>query len=140
MQSKRCPKCKVIKSALEFGPRSKCPGKLNSYCIPCNREKGRLSAQRHKIERQAYKYRVRYGITLAEYQTRLAEQNNQCQICERIKKLVVDHNHQTKEIRGLLCDRCNKGLGHFEERPELLSRAIQYLWGTLSERTDRLGY
>jgi hypothetical protein len=43
------------------------------------------------------------------------------------ERLVVDHNHKTGMIRGLLCHRCNTGLGHFEEKIDLLHNAIEYL-------------
>ncbi len=78
-----------------------------------------------------------YGITLNDFKLKLKEQNNVCAICEQpeqatykgIKKkdLAVDHCHKTGEIRGLLCSKCNTGLGVFKESPELLNSAIKYL-------------
>lgn len=54
-----------------------------------------------------------------------------CKICNQScssgYKLSVDHCHLTGEIRGLLCLRCNKGLGYFKDNPEFLSKAIKYL-------------
>lgn len=73
-----------------------------------------------------------YGITLADYNNMFEKQNGFCLICgvhqSEIKKaLCVDHNHDTGEIRGLICDACNKGLGHFKDNENLLQRAIDYL-------------
>lgn len=73
-----------------------------------------------------------YGITLADYNQMFADQNGFCLICgvhqSQVKKtFCVDHDHETGEIRGLLCDQCNKGLGQFEDNPSLLQRAIDYL-------------
>jgi hypothetical protein len=48
-------------------------------------------------------------------------------ICETEEKLVVDHNHKNNLVRGLLCNHCNRGLGHFRDNPKLLNQAIQYL-------------
>lgn len=42
-------------------------------------------------------------------------------------KLVVDHCHASGKIRGLLCDLCNRGIGHFNDSVELLYKAIKYL-------------
>ena len=50
-----------------------------------------------------------------------------CAICESKERLVVDHCHKTKVIRGVLCTPCNIGLGHFADDPERLAKAIEYL-------------
>ena len=59
------------------------------------------------------------------------EQNNKCWICrkefENDKCAYVDHCHQTKKIRGLLCHSCNSGLGYFKDNIENLKQAIEYL-------------
>lgn len=60
----------------------------------------------------------------------LAAQGGRCAICRRVvasKFLRVDHCHVTGVIRGLLCQRCNPGLGFFQEDPDLLNRALEYL-------------
>ena len=72
-----------------------------------------------------------YNITPEEYDTILKRQNNVCAICHNIdsggRKLAVDHNHETGEIRGLLCSRCNRGIGFFMDDVHLLEDAIRYL-------------
>jgi formate dehydrogenase maturation protein FdhE len=70
-----------------------------------------------------------YGMLPGEYEQRLAEQNGVCAICGDTpkKSLGVDHNHKTGAIRGLLCDRCNVGLGCFADIPERLRKAADYL-------------
>ena len=50
-----------------------------------------------------------------------------CTICGSEEKLVVDHDHKTNKIRGLLCNHCNRGLGHFKDDPDLLEYARIYL-------------
>lgn len=74
-----------------------------------------------------------YGITLLDYERMLKSQNGKCAICtkpfskERLRNLVIDHNHTTGKIRGLLCQACNKGLGFFGDNVILLLRAIRYM-------------
>ena len=68
----------------------------------------------------------RYGITTQDYNNMLARQRGKCGICARYRKLVVDHNHRTGKLRGLLCSNCNTGFGLLEESPRILKRAIQY--------------
>ena len=69
-------------------------------------------------------------ITEAEYQALRAEQSGRCAICERPegkRRLQVDHDHQSGEIRGLLCPSCNAALGALNDSAELLERALDYL-------------
>ena len=72
------------------------------------------------------RYRRKYGITVERYEALLAEQNGLCAICnspaKNGRRLSVDHDHETNEVRGLLCVSCNTGVGYFE-RP--ISLAIQ---------------
>lgn len=71
-----------------------------------------------------------YRMDLATYQRMYALQEGRCAIC-RVEKepigLVIDHNHKTKKVRGLLCSTCNTGLGFFRDIPDLLDAAIEYL-------------
>jgi hypothetical protein len=83
------------------------------------------------------RFRRRYGITVDIYEQLLEKQNGKCRIClqipkgihgsGRLKVLHVDHDHSTGEIRGLLCDNCNRGLGYFKDDSLLLQQAIIYL-------------
>jgi hypothetical protein len=74
-----------------------------------------------------------YGLTLDQYDALVAEQRGLCAICGeppakgRGRRLVVDHDHQTGEIRGLLCGLCNVALGYLREDPKLFERAKAYL-------------
>lgn len=62
----------------------------------------------------------KYGISVDEYQAMLEAQG-------AVKELAVDHDHPTDRVRGLLCDRCNKGVGFFGDDPQRLCDAAQYL-------------
>jgi hypothetical protein len=61
-----------------------------------------------------------------------ADQNGKCAICEKhstefSKNLAVDHCHLTGNIRGLLCDNCNRGMGLMGDNKINLQRAVEYL-------------
>lgn len=77
-----------------------------------------------------------FGIDLADYQRMFVEQGGVCAVCSRpetekrqgkTKWLAVDHNHETGEVRGLLCTRCNKAIGEMRDDPNLLRNAATYL-------------
>lgn len=73
-----------------------------------------------------------YGVTIQEYRAMLNEQLNTCKICGGVnsngQRLGVDHDHDTGQVRGLLCMRCNTALGVFKDE-RTLTRAILYLRG-----------
>ena len=76
--------------------------------------------------------RRQYGITLDEYHQMLDEQGHKCAICgngDEVegRRLAIDHCHDSGVVRGLLCGKCNRGLGLFYDSAELLKSAIQYL-------------
>ncbi len=72
-----------------------------------------------------------YNIDLNKYNTLLEEQSGVCAICKQEcvsgKKLAVDHNHHTGEVRGLLCCRCNRGIGNLDDDLDRLRSAVLYL-------------
>lgn len=77
-----------------------------------------------------------YGVDLDWYRDKLAEQNGVCAICHqpetlkikgRVVKLAVDHCHETGVTRGLLCSKCNRGLGLLRHDPDLLLKACEYV-------------
>lgn len=85
---------------------------------------------------RAWKHTVqkRYGIDVDQYDAMFIKQEGKCAICfthqSDLKiRLAVDHNHSTGEVRGLLCDNCNRGIGHLKESQDVLSNAISYLKG-----------
>lgn len=68
-----------------------------------------------------------YGITMEVYQQMYNNQGGACAICGSETDLFVDHNHETGEVRGLLCNSCNTGVGLLKDSPSNLSNAIKYL-------------
>lgn len=84
-----------------------------------------------KISRRRSKLKMKYGITLEEYATLLEKQGGACAICKQPPPdntyLAVDHDHETKTVRGLLCLFCNTALGMFMDSLDLLNSAVTYL-------------
>jgi hypothetical protein len=82
------------------------------------------------VPERDYKLRLAYGLSLAEYDRLLEWQGGGCAICGGTsgRRLHVDHDHKNpRQVRGLLCNGCNNGLGRFRDDPELLRMAIGYL-------------
>lgn len=115
-----CKDCKSTTRALtQPGPR----------CATCWRAE---TARRKNAAHGAYVENT-YGITAEEYKLLYEAQGGRCAICQRAtgaaRRLAVDHNHKTGEVRGLLCKPCNRyGLGMFaRDNPEVFDRAAEYL-------------
>lgn len=72
-----------------------------------------------------------YGLSPGEYDRMYASQGGKCAICQRatgkVKKLAVDHDHDTGLVRGLLCGPCNKMVGYFRNSADAFRRAAAYL-------------
>lgn len=83
---------------------------------------------RSKDLQNRVRLKTRYGITPEDYDRMFKEQRGQCAICEVKKdKLDIDHCHNTKVVRGLLCGSCNRALGLMKDNKLFLLRAIRYL-------------
>lgn len=117
------PCCKGCKSTTRVlghpGPR----------CATCWREE----TKRRKDAAHGNYVAKTYGVTEAEYDLLYRSQGGRCAICRRAtgkaRRLAVDHNHKTGEVRGLLCKPCNSyGIGMFaRDEPEIFDRAAEYL-------------
>jgi hypothetical protein len=88
------------------------------------------SPAKKQADRKSYLMRT-YGMTLEDYERMLADQNGVCAICKEPRPeertLHVDHDHETDEIRGLLCFRCNNAIGDLRESPEFGLALVDYL-------------
>lgn len=69
----------------------------------------------------------RFRLNINQYHDLITEANLKCEICEMAKPLVVDHDHKTGRIRGVLCSTCNQALGMFDDNQNYLQQAIAYL-------------
>ena len=137
---RECSRCGKFKPWGAFHCRADVSTGHMSVCKVCIKKKSQTDKKQGTI-RNAELMR-KYGITLKRYRKMLALQGGKCLICgsadTRVKNggtefsLSVDHNHETGEIRGLLCQRCNAMLGFARDDVSILRRAIQYLGGELA--------
>jgi hypothetical protein len=102
-------------------------GNLRGTCKSC-----RSDFYKGKRARDT-KLRFKYGISHQDYLDLLEEQNGGCAICGAKAEeqyhgvLDVDHNHETNEVRGLLCNSCNRAIGLLKDSPKKLRDAADYL-------------
>jgi hypothetical protein len=140
--TKVCSHCKLLKPITEFHKNRSRKDGLHTSCIKCGkifynnsidkikaRDKARNAAN-PEIS-WAHMIKIRYGLTPKEYNDILLRQNGKCGICGGVNKdgskLCADHDHRTKEVRGLLCNSCNWGIGHLKDSIYILRKAIEYL-------------
>lgn len=125
-----CRECKEVKSSSEFYYNRGRSRELD--CKKCRNRKDskkKSGTAAHKKNVKRYQLKAWYGLTLEEYEQMLGEQDSACAICNQyMKPVYVDHSHKTGKVRGLLCMTCNSGLGMFKDNPELLEKAIEYLY------------
>ena len=131
---KTCTKCLIEKPIECFHKRLNRPSGYKSRCIDCVRNAKK--PQRSRDYMRKYDLKKSYNMTIEQYDEMLLKQNNCCGICKRhifeiisTKKFnfCVDHDHKTGRIRGLLCDKCNRGIGLLCDDIDILINAIEYL-------------
>jgi hypothetical protein len=131
---KYCASCAEIKALGEFGSNKADPSGRTTYCKPChNRVMAEIKVKKHGSVR-GYHLERRYGMTEADVAGAVERQGGFCLICLHRHSLHVDHDHASGEIRGLLCFRCNGGLGQFKDDPKTMRAAVDYLEGRLVEK------
>jgi hypothetical protein len=121
MELLSCTRCRAEKPAIAefFPPHNKKRNGLDSWCRSCRSE--------YRNENCRGKFRlVISNEALKDIKASITE----CVICGAAEQLVVDHDHVTGEVRGMLCNHCNRGLGHFRDDPVLLEFAAQYLYAS----------
>ena len=124
MELLKCTKCGTLKQATPdlFPLHNKKKNGLDSWCRSCR------ATYRSSINRGAFR------DTMADEDLiRIKTTTHECVICGSAEPLVVDHDHKTNRVRGMLCNHCNRGLGHFRDDPVLLEFAKVYLLSSLDD-------
>ena len=108
---KWCAKCQSWLDKSSFHKTKRSNDGLASRCAKCH-----LETQRKR----------RYGLEWGEFGRMLERQNNKCAICGASDPNHLDHNHETGQVRSILCNRCNTALWVVEDE-ELLNNMLEYL-------------
>lgn len=133
--AKICARCEKEKPLTQFARHGSNVDGFRSKCKACIADDSREWRQKNSDAIRSSWLKRKYGISLADYDRLLAEQDGKCAICSvpeeetTLKCLAVDHNHATGKVRGLLCTRCNTGIGNFLDDKGRLKMAIKYLTG-----------
>jgi len=145
---KKCTKCLKDKDFNEFYKSKRGKNGLAAYCKKCADMLNKIryghllktkyqKSPQSKEKQQKYLLKTKYNMTLSDYNNLFSSQNGCCAICGRHqsefkKALAIDHNHINNKIRGLLCCKCNTGLGMFkaDESIDFLLKAIEYIKNT----------
>lgn len=116
---KCCIDCKEFKSLDEYYDNK---ARKTSVCKDCSHKRA------SKYHKNTYRY-AKYGITKEQFDELFKSQDGKCPICtiELKEEIHIDHDHTTGQVRGILCGKCNKGLGQFNDNIESLTNAIKYL-------------
>lgn len=134
-----CTKCGLVKVFSHFRREAACRTGHNTVCTDCCRERDRLYRRaeyranpefkaRVSAQNKRYHLKRKYGLTVAEFSAMKDNQHNLCAICgQSLMLLRIDHSHDTGKVRGLLCMKCNSGLGLFNDSPATLQKAAQYI-------------
>jgi hypothetical protein len=129
--TKICTKCKVgkILSAEFFPLHNKTKSGFDSWCRSCR------ATYRSETRRGHYRNMISDNLLKD-----IIETVKECVICGSEENLVVDHCHKTNVVRGMLCNHCNRGLGHFKDDPQLLEFARIYLLSYIDDNKEAEEY
>lgn len=131
MSAKNLPKNRVYQKRYRESSKGK------ASILKCRTKKNEVRRQKYKAgQDRAMQLRLKYGLSLEQYDTMVEAQGGRCAICEKAPPfnsgrngqcLHVDHDHQTGAVRGLLCNNCNRGIGMIGDAN--LQAAVAYLTG-----------
>ena len=157
---KRCHGCNTDKEKSEFSKNKNRKDGLGTQCKKCisdshkkwyaknlkEKRKQNLSWYHNNPDRVRDNHlRYKFNITLDDYDRMYREQDGKCALCKKpesakdgrsgkIRRLAVDHCHETDRVRGLLCYRCNHLIGCLGDTVESVQRVISYMERTLQKK------
>jgi hypothetical protein len=136
---KKCNRCKKELDTSSFWRSRRSIDGLNNWCKSCwyENDKKKKGTPKYREQKHRSEIKYMYGISYEQYGDMLSRQNGVCAICQTTSdtNLCVDHDHSCcvgkkscgNCVRGLLCHNCNRALGLFGDRIDLLHSAAQYL-------------
>lgn len=128
---KRCPECEQAKELTEFNNDKHTADGKGSYCRACTALKKNADYQSRREELLIRAQARKFGVTVSWLVETLARQGGTCAICKATcisgRALAVDHDHDTGQVRELLCANCNRALGLLRDSPTVAAAAAVYL-------------
>ncbi len=98
----------------------------SNNCVECDK----FQLEKHRIARKFSRIKKLYGLSKEQYLQIVKDQNSSCKMCDTYFEdhfqLHVDHCHETNRVRGLLCSKCNQGIGLLNHDPDLIRKAALY--------------
>jgi hypothetical protein len=122
-----CPDCEVVKPFEEFPHNKSGRAGRGRYCLPCHNVRSRANRIKNHGSTREYRLKARYGIGQVDVDRMLADQGGLCLGCDKPDPEHVDHDHETGNVRGMLCFNCNQALGNVRDKMAVLSRLRDYL-------------
>ena len=137
-----CVQCHWALPLSEFYKRPSSPRGHKTTCGKCiyiqiktkpnRRERSIAYSRQYRKDNprtvRGYYFKYKYGITADDYDFMYAGQKGCCLICGKHKnKLIIDHDHVSGMVRGLLCSGCNTGIGQLQDNVDILTKAIEYI-------------
>jgi hypothetical protein len=136
---RHCRKCDQDLSIEDFGKCARAKDKKKTVCKTCYNSYQSQWGQTHQTSKRKHLVKSKYGLSWEEYEQKFLEQDGTCAICKcslqlftfeartKLETAHVDHSHSSGKVRGLLCARCNSGLGLFRDNEVILKNATEYL-------------
>lgn len=129
--TKICKTCEVEKLVTEYQKDITKKDHLRPYCKECTSKRRKQLLSKETIRQRNLEKNFGKGA-LDVYKKLFEEQGGVCAICStpengRYSNLSIDHDHDTNEIRGLLCNSCNRGIGLLKDSPEVIRKAAEYV-------------
>ena len=129
---KKCNKCGIKKSLGCYQKDKQRTDGLRYECKDCTSLLRKKNYCQTRNRKNALKQRFKNKDAESFYSDKIQEQQGVCAICKnpengRYVHLSIDHNHETGQLRGLLCNNCNRALGLFKDSIDVLNSAVKYL-------------
>ncbi|HVU74274.1 MAG TPA: endonuclease domain-containing protein [Mycobacteriales bacterium] len=124
--AKACMDCAQVKPIDQFARNKRAKDGRTSYCKPCHNRRGKASVKANGGARN-YHLRRRYGLEAGEVDAMVEAQGGKCAACKVKEPKHVDHDHETGEVRGVLCFTCNVALGNVGDDLATLQSLAAYL-------------
>lgn len=141
---KRCPGCKTYKDLNSFNKNKAAPDGLAYHCRECqiqmrNNLKPEIREHRKTLSRNRNLMK-KYKLTREMFENMRELQDHKCKICGREidSSCHVDHDHSNLQVRGLLCNNCNLGLGNFKDNRKTMLSSTYYFKKYISDDTNQL--